>query len=259
EVAIASTLLGFTVALAGFVYPVWRYLQRADTPDTPPMHRTRPTLTRMLLAAGLAGVGLIGTWGSTQWATAYAAQMVQHNEEHDLKARTGREPKDLSSDERNEITRKSGAARESTLIWASAGAITGTILAALAGDLFGRRLTYLFMCAGSMGSALLFYQTGTHYDGGFLVMAFFMGLMTASFYGWLPLYLPELFRTSVRATGQGFGFNFGRILAAIGALQTGKLTEYGYPTACSIISCIYVVGMIVIWFAPETKGKPLPE
>ena len=47
--------------------------------------------------------------------------------------------------------------------------------------------------------------------------------MTASFYGWLPLYLPELFRTNVRATGQGFGFNFGRILAAIGVLQIGNL------------------------------------
>ena len=53
--------------------------------------------------------------------------------------------------------------------------------------------------------------------------AFLAGTLTASFYGWLPLYLPELFRTNVRATGQGFGFNFGRILAAIGVLQVGNL------------------------------------
>jgi hypothetical protein len=119
---------------------------------------------------------------------------------------------------------------------------------------------------------LLYIPFGT-YTSSFLLMAFLAGACTASFYGWLPLYLPELFRTSVRATGQGFGFNFGRVLAAIGALQTGTLMGYftkdfelgqflvraGQPAACCTISLIYVLGMVLIWFAPETKGKPLPE
>jgi hypothetical protein len=86
--------------------------------------------------------------------------------------------------------------------------------------------------------------------------------MTASFYGWLPLYLPELFRTRVRATGQGFSFNFGRVLAAIGVMQLPVImsqVKVGFDTACPAISLIYVVGMILIWFAPETKGKPLPD
>ena len=57
----------------------------------------------------------------------------------------------------------------------------------------------------------------------------------ASFYGWLPLYLPELFPTRVRATGQGFGFNFGRILAAVGVLQVPVLMgdPPDYARACS--------------------------
>ena len=54
-----------------------------------------------------------------------------------------------------------------------------------------------------------------------------MGGVSASFYGWLPLYLPELFPTRVRATGQGLSFNFGRILAAIGVLLgTGQLAGF---------------------------------
>jgi len=48
-------------------------------------------------------------------------------------------------------------------------------------------------------------------------------------------------------------------LAAIGTLQTGALMKVGYPTACSVMSLIYVVGMGIIWLAPETKGQPLPE
>jgi hypothetical protein len=100
-----------------------------------------------------------------------------------------------------------------------------------------------------------------------------VGACSAAFYGWLPLYLPELFRTGVRATAQGFGYNFGRILAAIGVLQTGTLMGHftkdfslggltipgGYPAACSTMCLIYFVGMIIIWFAPETRGQPLPE
>jgi hypothetical protein len=89
----------------------------------------------------------------------------------------------------------------------------------------------------------------------------------------LPLYLPELFGTNVRATGQGFSYNFGRILAAIGVLQMGSLIKIfnydqvlfgltipaGFPLACSVICLVYLVGMVIIWFAPETKGQPLPD
>lgn len=88
-----------------------------------------------------------------------------------------------------------------------------------------------------------------------------VGLITAAFYGWLPLYLPELFPTAVRATGQGFGFNFGRVLASIGSLQTGALlAAFGndYAKACSVAAGVYVLGLVLITFAPETKGKELP-
>jgi cyanate permease len=78
----------------------------------------------------------------------------------------------------------------------------------------------------------------------------------------LPLYLPELFPTRVRATGQGLSFNFGRILAAVGTFYMGYLVALfggNYGKAMAAITLIYVVGMVMIWFAPETKGKPLPE
>jgi hypothetical protein len=77
------------------------------------------------------------------------------------------------------------------------------------------------------------------------------------------LYLPELFHTNVRAIGQGFAYNFGRILAAVGALQNSYLMKEvfksDYPKACSLLSLVYILGLFVIWFAPETRGKPLPD
>ena len=66
----------------------------------------------------------------------------------------------------------------------------------------------------------------------------------------------------MRATGQGLAFNFGRILAALGAWQMPALMEFfgqSYPKAGATIVFVYIVGMFLIWFAPETKGKSLPE
>ena len=87
-------------------------------------------------------------------------------------------------------------------------------------------------------------------------------MTTASFYGWLPLYLPELFRTRVRATGQGVSYNSGRILAAAGAMAAGQLVAFydgSYAASGATITLVDLAGMALIWLAPETKGKPLPE
>ena len=65
----------------------------------------------------------------------------------------------------------------------------------------------------------------------------------------------------MRATGQGFAFNFGRIVAAIGGLQTANLMNFfdnSFPKAATVMAAIYLVGMGIIWLGPETKGRPLP-
>jgi hypothetical protein len=115
------------------------------------------------------------------------------------------------------------------------------------------------MCVSSLIVALLFFQSNTVIDSWFFTTAFLLGGITASFYGFFPLYLPELFPTSVRATGQGFCFNVGRIVAAIGGLQIANLvTAFGSSAnAYSALCGIYLVGMVVVWFAPETKGQAL--
>ena len=143
------------------------------------------------------------------------------------------------------------------------GAVLGTIVSALMGDRLGRRITYAMQCAASLGVALLFFLGNSHFNLQFLACAFLAGGVTASFYGWLPLYLPELFPTKVRAVGQGFAFNFGRIMSGAGSLYIGAIisTQFKneYPVALSWLSSIYLLGLVAIWFAPETKGQPLPE
>jgi MFS family permease len=162
-------------------------------------------------------------------------------------------------------------AKGTTQVVISIGAIIGCLIAPVVGGKIGRRPVYFGLCLLSLlacqflfRDALceMFFGHQWQYGGLFLLTSGVAGLLTAAFYGWLPLYLPELFPTRVRATGQGLSFNFGRILAAVGALSTGQMMQFfdgSYPRACSTITLVYVVGLVLIWFAPETKGKPLPD
>jgi MFS family permease len=233
--ATVVTIVGLGIALFGYLHPVRKYLGRAVAAGSLRAGQGTDIVKMMLFGAGLASVALLGTWGSTQWAPKWVVTLEPDPTKH---------------------------AKEWTLFWLSAGAIIGTMLAALAAGRFGRRKTYAVLCATSIGGALLLYQTNTSYSPYFLVCTFIAGSVTASFYGFFPLYLPELFPTAVRATGQGFAFNFGRIIAAVGGLQTAnlmKVFDNSFPKAASVMAAIYLVGMSIVWLGPETKGQPLPD
>jgi MFS family permease len=82
------------------------------------------------------------------------------------------------------------------------------------------------------------------------------------------VYFPELYPTRLRATGVGFCYNCARVLAAFAPVTLGSLAGHfavehgatvGFRMAASVVACIYAVGLIALVFAPETKGKPLPE
>ena len=244
----AGSVVAFAVVTAGYLFPIIRYVRRATaddggrTPVEPGSSEgsarqvaVQRIVLRLLLAAALSGVALLGTWGATQWAPTWADELTQ-----------GKNPE----------------VKAYTQMATAFGAVLGCVLAALAGERFGRRITYAVLCVGSMASIAVFYKLNDAYGPTFLLTAFLMGTITAAFYGWLPLYLPELFPTRIRATGQGFGFNFGRVLAAVGVLQLPhvmKEFDVGWPGACTAMSLIYIVGLGLIWLAPETKGKALPS
>ena len=141
------------------------------------------------------------------------------------------------------------------------GAIIGCLIAPLLGAKLGRRMAYFLLCLSSLIVCAILFRGFDRYGTSFMVMTFLAGGVTAAFYGWLPLYLPELFPTRVRATAQGIAFNFGRIFAAGGAVAGARLVEVwgDYGRMAATVSLIYVAGLVLIWFAPETKGKPLPE
>ncbi len=192
-------------------------------------------LKTTILAIAFSSIALIGTWGSVQWAPLWADKMTG-----------GKLPE----------------AKAMTGLASALGAIVGCIIGPLVGGAIGRRPTYFLLCLSSLVTCGYLFRTFDAYGPAFLMAMGVVGGCTASFYGWLPLYLPELFPTRVRATGQGLSFNFGRVLAAGGALVQGDLVKHydeSYAKAGATVTLIYALGLVLIWLAPETKGKPLPE
>ena len=190
---------------------------------------------KTILGIIFASIALIGTWGSVTWLPLWADQMVG-----------GLKP----------------MAKADTQIVQAIGSIFGAVIAPQIGARLGRRPAFFLLCAASLTVCALLFQTVHAFGPTFLVYAFFVNAATASFYGWFPLYLPELFPTRVRATGQGVCYNSGRLLAAAGALTQGQLVAFfsgSYAKAGSVVTLVYLAGMALIWLAPETKGRPLPE
>jgi len=95
-----------------------------------------------------------------------------------------------------------------------------------------------------------------------------MGFAQISLFGGYAIYFPELFPTRLRSTGTSFCYNVGRYVAAPGPLVLGTLGSMvfgshgdvmGWRLAGVTMCSFFLIGLMVLPFAPETKDQPLPE
>ena len=135
------------------------------------------------------------------------------------------------------------------------GMITFTMVAAF----LSRRLAFLGALLLSM-VVTMFVFTSLHSASDAYWMLPMMGFAQLSVFAGYSIYFPELFPTRLRGTGVGFCYNTVRYLAAPAPILFGYLaTMMSFRTAAVMMSSIYLVGVIALIWAPETKGKPLPE
>ena len=195
----------------------------------------RPTL----VGAGLAFVAVFGLWGATNWTATLVRRLP------DMKG----------LDAATVATNVSYA-----IMWLNVGALAGYLAFGPLADRFGRRPVFALMCAGSFVMLPVIFLIPRPYEQVLLLLPL-LGFFNNGIFSGFPIYLPELYPTRLRATGAGFCFNAGRVLAAVGPFLTGYLEQSlgSLGRAASAIALIYLVGLAILPFAPETKGRPLPD
>ena len=194
---------------------------------------------RTLVGSGLAFVAVCGLWGATNWTPTLVRTLPEFQ---------GLEAIALTS-------------YVSYAIMAlNLGALTGYLSFAPLADRFGRRPIFAMMCVGSFVMLPITFLTPHAYTHVLLLLPL-LGFFNNGIFSGFPIYLPELYPTRIRATGAGFCFNAGRVLASIGPFLTGMLVSLlgSFGRAASAMGLIYLLGLVILVYAPETRGRPLPE
>jgi len=197
-----------------------------------------PELRRdTIVASSLAFTVLLALWGATMWIPSVIREVG---------AREG-----LGLADQNRYATYG-------IMLLNGGSLFGYLGFGPLADRFGRRAAFLCFFIGGL---ILFPVTFLLTKGTtqiFLLLPL-VGVFTLGITSGFPIYLPELFPTRVRTTGVGLCYNLGRIVTAGGVLITGALVGFfgSYAKAASSVSLIYLVGIVLLAFARETRGKQL--
>ncbi len=202
---------------------------------------SHPTWRRhALIGAGLAAVGVIGFWGIGTWSPDLLRSVLNPQNLPEL---------------RMQVERLVSLA----IMGQNLGAFFGILGWAWLAQRIGRRPTFAIAFLSCLVIVPLTFFA-THSFTHALILFPLMGFFTTSLFGGYAVYFPELFPTRLRATGTGFCYNVARYLAIVGPYTFGRLRAlFGIRAAGAILSGIFLLGLALLPFAPETKGKPLPE
>jgi MFS family permease len=152
-----------------------------------------------------------------------------------------------------------------TSIMINVGAFPGIASFSYLSQRLGRRPTFALSFVAAMLSTAMVFLFFKDRSQVFWMIPI-MGFCQLSLFGGYAVYFPELFPTRLRSTGISFCYNVGRFAAASGPAVLGLLTSEVYKDQpepmryAGVTMCgIFLLGLIVLPFAPETKGQPLPE
>src|SRR5262249_42646383 len=149
------------------------------------------------------------------------------------------------------------------------GAFFGIYAFSRVTHLLGRRPTFAIAFVLALAStAFVFWNFDT--IGDIFWMIPIMGFCQLALFRAYAIYFPALFPTRLRSTGTSLCYNGARYVAALAPSTLGLLHGHfvkvnggdkilAFRTAGIVMCAIFLVGLLVLPFAPETKGKPLPE
>jgi MFS family permease len=240
-VAAAPLLLGLFSLVAVPESPRWLATRTVAAPLTRPANSAtfeRSFVPILLVGITLATIPMIGGWGSANWMIPWAGAAGESASPPDpfLKARVSQ-------------------ARALT-------GIAGSLLGGWIASVLGRRRSYCLVSLLALVVAQWTFWSVYPTDPAFLWWVAALGFLSGFYFGWMPLFLPELFPTRIRSTGAGVSFNFGRILTAVTIFIAGALMalfEGDYARIGRVTSLVFLAGVLVPWLAPDTSRKQLAD
>jgi MFS family permease len=195
-----------------------------------------------LVGVSLAVIGVIGLWG----VGFYFPEL------------TDTALKKLPSEEVAKI-------KATGMVLYDVGALLGMLAFTWIATRIGRRLAFglaFVFCWLTVTSVFLTLREPSHVYW----MSLLVGFATLSLFGGYSIYFPEIYPTRLRSSGTGFCYNVGRILAALvlvlkdpirGGFESFGFTE-PFRSVSVLLASVYLLGLVVLIFAPETKDHPLP-
>lgn len=193
---------------------------------------------RALIGLGLASVGLGTYWAIYAWVPELGAEAVRAGASQEEARRAG---------------------STAYLLMNITGGLAGLLAFAPVSMLTNRRTAFAIYHLGALIMAPITYLCATTYAL-VLILTPIMGFFVVGMHAGYAIYFPELFPTRLRATGASFCFNVGRLVSAVMVIVSGRLTGLlGLRLAVSLMASLFLVGLILLLIAPETKDKDLPE
>jgi MFS family permease len=144
-------------------------------------------------------------------------------------------------------------------LYFNSGGLIGTLLVIPLARVMSRRALFALYLAASAIVMLTTFGLDMAPETR-LAMYFAIGVPVFGIFGAFPFYLPELFPTRLRATGSGFCYNIGRLVAAVGPFVVGTVAAKG--VALDAIFYVGFVPLLGLLFAPfyiETRNKVLED
>ena len=138
------------------------------------------------------------------------------------------------------------------------GGFVGCISAGYVLDALGRRRGLALFALGSGLSAWAYVVLPAGAPWLVFAIGFPLGFFGSGIFSGLAVYLAELYPTELRGAGQGFGYNIGRGIGAVGPAAIGvAAARFGLSDALALAATSYVLCLVALIFLPETRGKPL--
>lgn len=207
-----------------------------------------PTWRRnMLVGVTLATAGVVGVWG----VAFYSPELIKET---------------LSGASKEHVSRVRGFAT----LWQDVGAFFGMFAFTILATRVGRKVSFALSLIIAY-AALCFVFIQLDQEREIYWMTTLVGFVSLSVFGGYAIYFPEIFPTRLRSTGTGICYNSARVIAALLIIFAAQITNalqsmFGGIQGISplrlgaILLCTaYLFGLIALIWAPETKGKPLPE